>query len=233
MLWPLLLLFAGLALAQTADDIASEPHHHLLLQNAQVRVFALTLPRTEQAYVRHDHGFLTISLEDSELVVWQEGAAPVQSFPFRQGDVRFAFGGRAIGLRNDRTTDYHGVIVEFFDPKVTTYGFHADTNTWSYEGGGINLPADPHAKFVARMPLGAASVADVQLLAGDSLPAPDEGVAELLIPLTEIDLKQEDRHIRKQPGEVVWIGSGRKADLMNASSGPIGFAVVELRPETK
>jgi hypothetical protein len=227
----LLVLTASVALGQAPADIASEPHHHLVLENDQVRVFALTLPSNEPAYVRHEHNFLLISLEESELVLWPEGSAPVQHFPFPEGYVRFWLGGRAIGMRNDRTRDFHGVIVEFLDPKVTTYGYHADTGTWNYEGGAMRLPVDPHAKFVNGMLLGTASVSDVQLLAGDSLPPPESRTAELLIPVTAIDLKQGDRHMRKAPGEAVFMGKDRKADLLNASGGAIRFVVLELRAE--
>ena len=54
------------------------------------------------------------------------------NFHFSQGDVRFYSGGRAIGMRNDRTTDYRNITVEFLDPKVTNYGYQAYSGTWQF-----------------------------------------------------------------------------------------------------
>jgi len=225
----LFLMLAWFASAQTAVDITAEPHHKLLLQNDQVRVFSVTLRPTEQAFVRHEHNFLWITLDDGELVMWSEGVSPVQHYLFPQGDVRFYMGGISFGLRNDRSSDYHGVMVEFLNPKVTSYSYQYQTTGWGFGSGAISPPVDPHVKFVDGMSLGAASASDVQLLAGDSLPPPEKEAAELIIPVTAIDLKLAgDRHIRKSPGEVTWMDPGRKSDLLNAGGGPIRFVVVEL-----
>ena len=143
----LMLGTALLASAQTPSDITSEPHHELLLQNDQVRVFAVTLRPTEQAFVQHDHNFLMVTLQTCEVVMWPEGASAVQNFRFDQGDVRFFFGGHARGLRNDRTETYRAVIIEFFDDNVTTFGYQRDTGHWEYGSSVLRPPVDPHAKF--------------------------------------------------------------------------------------
>jgi hypothetical protein len=229
----LLLLAAIPVVAQTSVDMGSEPHHHLLMQNDSVRVFSLSLRPGEQAYVRHDHNFLVVTPQDCEVVIWSEGQSPVQNFHFAQGDTRFLLAGGAAGIRNDRPTDYHNVTVEFLNPKVTSYGYRADTGTWGYGSGGINPPVDPHAKFANRLLLGAATVVDVQLLPGDAWPTPEAGTGELLIPVTDVDLKDGDRHIRKASGEVTLMETEQKFDLRNASGGPIRFTVVELKTEAK
>jgi hypothetical protein len=223
----LFLVLAPLAWAQTAMDMAAEPHHHLLLENDQVRVFTLTLKPTEQAYTRHEHNFLIVTLADSELVIWSEGQSALPSFRLPQGEARFAFGGHTVGFRNDRSSEYRGVIVEFLNPKVTTYGFQYD-GTWDYASGAINAPVDPHAKFTNGMQLGAASAVDVQLLAGDSFPAPDKA-SELLIPIGDLDLNiQGYKELRKSAGEIVWIPGARQSGLANATTRPVRFVDVEL-----
>ncbi len=224
----LLLLLAPVAWAQTAADINNEPPHHLLLQNDQVRVFALMLKPTEQAYTRHEHNFLLITLQDSELVIWGEGQSSIQHFRLPQGETRFVLGPHAVGFRNDTSNEYRGVIVEFLNPKVTTYGFQYD-GSWDYASGAINPPVDPHAKFSNGMLLGAASAVDVQLLADDPFPALEKASAELLIPISEVDLRgQDDQHIRRESGEIVWIPAARKAALVNAAPRPARFVDVEL-----
>jgi hypothetical protein len=157
-----------------------------------------------------------------------EGSSPIPNFRFSQGDVRFFFGGQAEGIRNDRSAECRNVTVEFLNPKVTSYSYQTEAG-WVFSAGAISAPVDPHVKFVNGINLGAAVAQYVHLLAGDSFPAPEKPAAELLIPITDVDLrKQDDTHIRKSPGDAVWIGEGRKSALTNASNSPARFAVLDL-----
>ena len=65
---------------------------------------------------RHDRNFLVVALLDSDVVIWPEGESDIVDFHFNQGDVRFYFSGPALGIRNDRTTEYRNITVEFLDP---------------------------------------------------------------------------------------------------------------------
>ena len=80
------------------DEITREPHHHLLLQNDQVRVFEVTLRPTEHLFVRHQYNFLVVTLRDCEMVMWNEGESEIASFRFNQGDVRFFYA--VVGARD-------------------------------------------------------------------------------------------------------------------------------------
>jgi hypothetical protein len=220
-------LLTPLALAQSAPDMASAPHYRQLLANDKVRVFAITLRPLERTIARHDNNFLVVALLDCDVVMWPEGESDIIDFHFSQGDVRFYPGGRALGMRNDRTTEYRNVSVEFLDPKVTNYGYQAYTGTWEYGPAAIGPPVDPHAKYMNSLPLGAASVTDVQLLPRDPLPPPETPGPELLIPVTDIDLKAgEYERIRKSSGDAVWIPAGRKSTFLNATTDPARFIVV-------
>ncbi len=219
------------AQTRAPDDITSESHYHLLLQNEQVRVFEVVLRPTEHAFVRHPYNFLVLTLEDCETVMWNEGESEIFNFRFNQGDVRFFYGGPARGMRNDRTTDYRNITIEFLNPKVTTFGYQATTGKWDYGSSGINPPVDPDKKFHNTLDLGQAKVSDVQLLQRDVLAPPDKGTSELLVPVTDLDMiAGSDLHVRKSPGSAWWIGEGRKNDLMNAVPDPARFVVVELKP---
>ena len=82
-----LLLLAPIAFAQGAPDMASAPHYKQLLANDQVRVFALTLSPLEWTLARHDRNFLTLALQDCDVVMWPEGESDILSFRYNQGDV--------------------------------------------------------------------------------------------------------------------------------------------------
>jgi hypothetical protein len=224
---------AALASAQTAvpDEITREPHHRLLLQNEQVRVFEVTLRPAERLFVKHQYNFLVVTLQDCEMVMWNEGESEIASFRFNQGDVRFFYSGSARGMRNDHTGMYRNITVELLNPKVTTFGYQANTGKWEYGGSAIGPPVDPNKKFHSTLKLGVVDASDVQLLQRDILEPPDKGTLELLIPVTDLDVTRgSDLHVRKRPGDAWWIGDGRKADLMNTSPDPARFALVELRP---
>jgi hypothetical protein len=226
----LLLLFVALfATAQTATDMASDPHHQLLLENSQVRVFEVSLRPNEQSFVSHEHNFLMVTLQDCEIVMWPEGRSDIQSFRLGEGDVRLLFGGRARGLCNQRNTTYRSVTVEFLDPKVTTYSYQRNSGAWDYGDSVLRPPVDPHAKFANSLNLGAATATDVQLFSGDFLPLPERLTAELLIPVSDVDFKTEgDTHMRKSSGEALWIPAGRKFKLVNVASEAAHFVVVEF-----
>jgi hypothetical protein len=226
----LLLFLATMVRAQSAPDMASAQHYRLLLSNDQVRVFAVSLKPLERTMARHDHNFLVITLQDCEVVIWPEGASDITNFSFNQGDVRFSFGGRAIGIRNERTSEYRNITVEFLNPKVTSYGYQPSIGTWQFGASGINPPVDPRARFKNTISLGAASVSHIQLLPRDTLPVPDLSGPELLVPVTDIDLKTgEYERIRKSSGEAVWIPAGRKSTPMNVSTDPVRMVLVDFK----
>ena len=188
----------------------------------------MTFGSGEKAYVRHELSSLVITLRDCELVLWREGASPIQNFRFSQGSVRFLPGGQPEGIRNDRSSECRYIAVEFLNPKVKASAYQTQDG-WTFTAGGINPPVDLHAKFVNGIDLGAAVAQDVQLLAGDSFPPPEKPAAELLVPITDLDLRrQDDSHLRKAAGEAIWIGEGRQSELTNAVAQPARFIVIKL-----
>lgn len=210
------------AIAQQAVDVAVEPHYHLILQNDQVRVSALTLHRDESAFVRFQHSFLTVTLQDGEIVMWDEGKSPVAHFQTHKSQASFVFltndqqaKGVAGGFLNDRPNDYRNITVEFLDPNVG----------WNLlPAGTIGPPAS--------MFLGGAVVDNVLLQPGDSFPAPEKPGAELVIPVSDVDLKGAGGiRIRRSPGDVAWISVNLTSNLTNAGREPAGFIVVQFTPD--
>jgi len=228
-----LIFCAVLASAQTSvpDEITRELHHRLLLQNDQVRVFEVTLRPAEHFLVKHQYNFLVVTLQDCEMVMWNEGESEIASFRFNQGDVRFFYAGAARGMRNDHTGLYRNITVEFLNSKVTTFGYQANSGKWGYGGSAIGPPVDPNKKFNTTLKLGVVDASDVQLLQRDVLEPPDKGTFELLIPVSDLDMTNgSDLHVRKGSGDAWWIGDRRKADLMNTSPDAARFTLVELKP---
>jgi len=230
------LLLAQWASAQIAADLGSESHHHLILQNSAVRVYSLALPPREQSYARHEHNFLLVSLQDGELVMWREGASDITSFQLHRGGAGFAFGGKAQGLRNQTNATYRGIVVEFLEAGVTTYGYQLSGN-WDFGYSGPGAPVDPHGKFVSALQMGTAMAIDAQLLPGDLLPAGDKAGPELLIPVSDVDLKAAaGGRIGRRAGDVLWIEAQRAGAYTNAGDQAARFVVIRFsgdRPSGK
>src|ERR1700733_5452715 len=86
-------LLAAIALsAQTTSvvELTAEPHHHLVLENEQVRVFLLELkPGDFTLMHRHSHDYVTIFLGESNFSNEVEGKAPV-TLKLPDGETRFS-----------------------------------------------------------------------------------------------------------------------------------------------
>ena len=162
-----------------------------------------------------------------ELVIWSAGQSDILNFRLDAGDMRFQFGGVATGLRNDRSLECRLMIVEFLDPKVTTYGYQPSSGGWDYGANVVPAAVDPRAKYETTLSLEGVRLKRVQLLAGDDLPQPSGKADEVLIALTDVDLSVGDKKIRKSVGEVISL-PGREKKLMNAGKDPARFGALEF-----
>jgi len=230
LLFSLLLVSLVHAQSESAVDMGDESHYHLLFGNEKVRVFAVDIdPHESTPLVRHDHNFLVITLEDEEIASWAEGQAGVITYRYSQNDIRFFFGGPARALRNDTPNTYHNLTVEFLNPKVTTFGFDPQAKRWEYGSSAMASPRDPNKAFVTTMDLDAAKVKDLQLLPDDEYAPPEKEVDELMIPLTDIEMKKAGERLRKDRTEPMWFPAGRKEKLINDATVPARLVVLELK----
>jgi hypothetical protein len=214
--------------SQIAQEMSAERHHTTVFENSKARISAVTLPRTEQAFVRHDHNYAMVTLNDCELVIWSAGQSDILNFRLDAGDMRFIFGGVALGLRNDRSQECRLMMVEFLDPKVTSYGYQPSSGGWDYGANAVPLAVDPHAKYETTLSLQGVRLKRVQLLAEDDLPQPSEKAEEVLIALTDVDLSMGSTKLRKSVGEIVSL-TGRDKKLINVGKDPARFAVLEFQ----
>jgi hypothetical protein len=246
-LWLLVLSAAGQSAVaqatagQSAPDMAHELHHSLLFENSQVRAFSLKLRYNESEVTRHEHAFLLVTLEDCQPAMWLEDQSPIVPGTLKQGQVNFLSGLWARGMRNDQKSICRFVVVEFLDLRATMNAGsgYADTGFAGNAGPSVD-PAgkvDRATKLIATVPLGASYVTTAYLPHGESIPARPNDIGELLIAITDLDLKsadlksEDDRHIRKSPGEVEWIEAGSASAWESDGSAPARFVLVRFLPD--
>ena len=211
-----------------AIAIEKDPHYVLLLQNDHIRVFALTLPPGAQSFVQHEHNYLTVQVEEHEVIMWKDGESPIQHFRLPAGEIHFFLGGSALGRRNDANTGYRNVTVEFLDPQITTYGFRYESGQYDYGPNIVSPPVDPLGHFVNMLNLEKAVASDVQLLPGEGLPAAKG--PQLLVAVTPLQFSASADHtIAIKPGDFLWRKAGAEA-LPGAGKQRMRLAVIEFTP---
>jgi len=230
----LFLLIAGtqcfVSAQQPARDMAEDPHYRLLLENAAVRVFAVTIPPRQEAFVAHPRSFLTVTLQDSDVIIWRTGESPLRHFLVPPGETHFFSDGPARGIRNESNAEYRNITVEFKDPRVTNYGYRPETGKRGYGPVVIGPPVDPHGHFVNSLDLEDAVVNDVQLLPKEKLEAHQPSRAELLIALSTLDLSSDAGELQLDSGGIDWFESGRSG-VVNRGTAPARFVMVGIRSQ--
>ncbi|MGD0181066.1 MAG: hypothetical protein ABSC15_14735, partial [Terriglobales bacterium] len=115
------LVLAAIALAaQTVSEveITAEPHHHLLLENQQVRVWlAEVAPNDATLMHRHNHDYVFVSLGDANVQNEVEGKPPAM-LKMQDGETHFSPGGFAHIARNQASTPFRAIAVELMQDEA-------------------------------------------------------------------------------------------------------------------
>jgi hypothetical protein len=202
-----LLVCLASAQQQTVVEMTSEPSHHFVLQNDFVRVFHVLAPAKASTLIHHHHhDYVYVTLGDTDLVNLRVGEQPAD-VKLKDGEVRYTKGGFAHSVRNESDHPFHNVTIELMQPAS---GVHSCTESCSVPIPCADAPvACPSARIVLEsdqwraiamtVPPGA-----VWTQQADALP-------HLMIPVTDLDLKQKDQgqpatELHRLAGESVWDG---------------------------
>jgi hypothetical protein len=199
-------------------DLGEEPNHHVLLQNADVRVFRLVL-QPNQATLPHKHKgfFVSIALGATTLANEVRGRQPVTT-ELEQGEVRTSRGGFNVAERNMTAATANVIVIEPLAPGETTntaparFHFHDTAVGELFEAGGMRA-------YTVRMASGGYIEArtedhDCLLVALDDLNIRDEGAQ-----LTDLHLKA---------GDVDWIKRGTRHLTKNTGATAVSYVVFEF-----
>ncbi|HKD81955.1 MAG TPA: hypothetical protein VKH81_19835 [Candidatus Angelobacter sp.] len=229
----LLLLFVLPLLAQQAQapvEITSEPHHHLVLDNLFVRVFAFSIAPGESTLMHHHgHDYLSVFIGDSQGMNIKDGAQPAP-VAFKDGDTRFAAAGLNHIVTNTGKTPLRNLTIELLGPTT-----NQKTCT---ESCAIAIPCDSADK--------AACVSVTKLITADqwsttlvTLP-PGAKYARhthlanfLVVPLTdsEVTMQNQDQPatpVHEKTGEVAW-NNPVVHTITNTGKNTVRTVVLEFR----
>lgn len=212
------------AMPQTSDQtvgIEKEPHHTLILENPQRRVFRLVLQPNESTVLhRHAHPYAFPSVKDGEISNEIPGRTPVIR-DLSAGEPHTSKGGFSVAERNTSSTEADLIVVEriadpgpAFDVPMVNFQYHDTAIAELFEGASMRA-------YTVRM-------------AGGGRTEPHEQrFHRLLIALTDVHLldqvdEQKQAPISMKPGEVRWIPKGSDRAVANIGSEPCSFITIEF-----
>jgi quercetin dioxygenase-like cupin family protein len=229
----LLVSLATLAQQQSVE-ITSEPSHHLVLENAYVRVFDVTIaPKATTLVHRHHNDYVFVTLGDSDVISARPGEKPV-ALQLKDGEIRFTPGKFEHAAINQSDKPFHNITIELLKPAshVTT------CNNFCAQDGclGATLNGRPACESIEkqitsdqwRMSLR-------QLPPSTQVQKQDRNSNMLVIAVSELELQQQSDGATKQlklaPGGLVWLAAGDTQILKNNTANAGRYVTLEFPPE--
>ncbi len=224
-------LFTTIALtAQNTSEveITAEPHHHLLLENSQVRVFlAEVAPHDATLMHRHIHDYVFVSLGEANISNEVEGKAPV-TLKLQDGETRFAPGGFAHIARDLASTPFRAVAVELLQDQAA---HQTPPPVWDEERG-LHVFAGGTQDII--FVKDGVRVSEVELQPGGVVPRHHHTGPHLVVAVSDLDVRSDVEGMGPMPGhfksgEVKWLPGGYTHTLTNVGKQGAKFVTLEFQ----
>ncbi|HEX4499060.1 MAG TPA: hypothetical protein VIE43_25510 [Thermoanaerobaculia bacterium] len=225
-------LLPTLALAQPpASEVAitAEAHHHLVLENSQVRVFLVEVPpHAETLMHRHDLDYVFVTLRSAEIENDVAGKPPV-TLKLQDGETRFAAGGFSHLIKNLADAPFRNVTIELLHG---TAGAAAPAPAPAAAGG--DKPRELAGWTVTPLFVkDGVKVSDVRLKGGSGLPKHHHDGPHLVVAVTDLLLFSEVEGqaattLMLKPGEVAWVPGGITHTVTNPQQREVRLITLEF-----
>jgi quercetin dioxygenase-like cupin family protein len=230
----LFLLAASLLAAQPAREveITSEPHHHLLFTNDEIRVFRVEVaPHSETLMHWHHHDYIYVTLGAAEVVNAVKDKPPV-TFKLQDGETNFLAAPFAHIARNLSDQPFRNVTVEILqDARL-----RQSPAKWDEQRGLDILQGGTREILWVKDGIRAS---EFELQPGGVVPSQPRSHPMLLVAVSDLDLffgnprvhdsqqvLMPQRHLRS--GNVTWMPSGFQLPILNASQQKAKFVTLEF-----
>jgi quercetin dioxygenase-like cupin family protein len=229
LIFPALLLAAiALAAQSTSEvDITAEPHHHLLLENHQVRVWlAEVAPHDATLMHRHTHDYVFVSLGETNVQNEVEGKPPV-ILKMQDGEARFSKGGFAHIASDLASTPFRAIAVELLQDeaahKTPPPAWDEDRALHVFTGG------TQHIMFVQD----GVRVSEIELQPGATVPSHHHSGPHLLVAVSDLEVRSDVDGQGPMPGhfksgDVKWLPGGYTHTLTNTGKQEAKFITLEF-----
>jgi quercetin dioxygenase-like cupin family protein len=212
--------------AQTAVEIPSEPSHHQIFQNADVRVFKVEIaPHTSTLLHRHHHDYFFVALAPATLSSEVPGKPPV-TLKLQPGEVHFTEGNFAHTAKNLGDKPFPHVTIELLkDTEVRKHPTKWDEDRALH----VHHNGTQEVLFVKD----GVRVSDFELQPGGMVHNQQHPGPRLMIAVTDIDIRSTiagkgTTPIQLKSGEIMWLKGGYTDMLMNAGKNPASWITLEF-----
>lgn len=223
-----LFLLIPLLAAQTTTsvEIASEPSHHLAVENEYIRAFQVEIaPQAATLMHRHRHDYVFVTLGDAHISNEVEGKPPAD-VRLNNGDTRFAPGNFAHVARNLAEQPFRNVTIELMqDDKLRQM-----PSRWPEESGEKTFPGGRSKILFVK---DGVRVSEVNLEPGAVVPSHHHDGPHLLVAVTDLDLRSDVEGQGPMPGQfkagdVKWLPGGYTHTVTNVGKSPARLVTVEF-----
>ena len=197
-------------------DIADEPHHHLIIANDYVRVFAVDVPpRTRTLCHLHPHDYLLYVAAGAEIVSAARDEEP-KRLKYVAGECELSKAGMVHVVENLGDTAFRNVVVEL-QPPATELRRGFEPILLSGEAAIERVLNTDRGEIVAidLSPRGEMEISGPTVLAAPYGPVMLRELDEYNIPLDDF---------RK----LTWVCAPRRAGIRNAGEGPAAVIAVRV-----
>jgi quercetin dioxygenase-like cupin family protein len=242
----LLAAFALLASQATQVEITNEPHHHLVFENQDVRVFNVQVdPTTETQMHWHRHDYFAVTLAPAEIsnTVLDK---PAVTTKLTEGDVRFASATFAHSVRDVGPDPFRNVTVEILqdatlrttpspwdkdkDPKQDSKKDSQISDPLKNKNDDRALEVLPHGTAQILFVKDAIRATDFELQPGGSIPTHSPAHPLLLIAVTTFDLSTDSgsKPHHFNAGDSLWLPNAFSRPITNAGHESAKFVTLEF-----
>lgn len=228
--------FLGAQAVMPEVEIASEPHHHLALENPYVRVFNVQVDpdmQTEMHWHRHD--YIAITLGDAVVSNTVKNKSSV-TVKLGDGDIVFTSGNFAHYVRDLSPQPFRNVTVEILQDESLRNAAASGKIHWDEERGLDILSRGTKEILFVKDGI---RVGKFELQPGGVVPGRRHAGPLLLIAVTDLDLGSEVKsdslpaaHApisgRLKSGDHKWLSAGYSHAIINAADQPARFVVLEF-----
>jgi len=221
----LLLLVVG-ALAVRAQnttcvDISDEPNHQLLLENGNVQIFQLDLPRLKTTDVFCvGHPYIRIVVTEGQTSDLALGGPVSVGHDWKAGEARFIYEPTPKSVRNERGTAFREYDIEM--TKLFEYNPLEVNDSDLFLAGPTGLQRTETVS-VAR---GSVVASSTVLAPNDVLLVPDGD--HFLIAITDVHLTSPHQKVALASTEATRLSSSAPLRLKNSGSSPARFILVDF-----
>lgn len=233
----ILSLALSLSLPGVAQDkvvsMDDESHYSRVFSNEYCRAYIVDLGRLAQTKpVVHEHDWVRMTLAGTVEQAWGGTMFTSQGYEDPDGYyVSFLYPVDRLTLRNPRGDPYRALIVEILqsddsrnrvnDPSLNPFTQRV--------GPGV----DPHTSYITSLTKTSVEILNVQLLGGDAKEIRSNGVGQLFVAMTDVDLQrqqkgEEPKQLQLSKGDVKWLPDGT-ATFKNVGKDPARFVLLEMK----